>query len=542
VPQAALGSDPQGVAAYGEEATGAYRQYGADEPTRSGWSGAGDQQGYDDRPGYGNQPGYGSASQPGRDYGQGGFVPDSPVARPGSDLGYGEYGTQPGYSQRGYSQPGYGQPGYGQQASGPGSFAPGGFGAQPDQSRTGQDYQTEAYAPPGSEPSDHPQNGFGESGFGQNGFEPSGFGQDQGVTQVYGTQPGYGQNGFAPSGPSGPSAPSGPSVPPGAPNIPNAPNGQATYTPDGYGQGGFGPPGSRQDGYPQDPYTQDPYGQDPYTQDAYGQGGYVQDGYGQQGFEQAGFEQPGGPGLVDDSLGSSGRGPRPRSGPRSGQRPPQRLGGARMVLYLAASVIGVVVIVFLVIHLTKTGTNNAAGGSSTPGTTATAGGQNAAAGLVLIQATKVGKFPLNQAATGQVATAARDQSAAIVNAMKANGAGRPGRAVTGVYDLGTVSSLTSSAYKGIVFVGYNGTYKPAAVIKIVRNHLVSSRVVKPGPNGGDMVCGYNTASGSDASECVFVTKTTFGVVQFIKGEVPVKSPAAYSLSIQVRNAVEVHGG
>jgi hypothetical protein len=531
VPPAALGSGPQGAVGYGEEATGAYRQYGADEPTRSGWPGAGDQQGYDDR------PGYGSASQPGRDYGQGGFVPNSPVARPGSDPGYGEYGTQPGYSQ-----PGYGQAGYGQQASGPGSFAPGGFGAQPDQSRTGQDYQTEAYAPPGSEPSDQPQNGFGESGFGPNGFGPSGFGQDEGVTQAYGTQPGYGQNGFAPIAPG---------VPPGAPNIQNAPNGQATYTPDGYGQGGFGPPGSRQDGYPQDPYTQDPYtqdpytqdpyGQDPYTQDAYGQGGYVQDGYGQQGFEQAGFEQPGGPGLVDDGLGSSGRGPRPRSGPRSGQRPPQRLGGARMVLYLAASVVGVVVIVFLVIHLTKTGTNNAAGGSSTPGTTATAGAQNAAAGLVLIQATKVGKFPLNKAVTGQVATAARAQSAPIVDAMKANGAGRPGRAVTGVYDLGTVSSL-SSAYKGIVFVGYDGAYKPAAVIKIVRNHLVSSRVVKPGPNGGDMVCGYNTSSGSDASECVFVTKTTFGVVQFIKGEVPVKSPAAYSLTIQVRNAVEVHAG
>ena len=427
MPQAALGSGPQGAVGYGEGATGAYRPYEAEEPTRSGWPGAGDQQGYDDR------PGFGSASQPGRDYGQGGFVPNSPVARPGSDLGYGEYGTQPGYSQ-----PGYGQPGYGQQASGPGSFAPGGFGAQPDQSRTGQDYQTEAYPPPGSEPSDYPQNGFGESGFGQNGFGPSGFGQDESVTQVYGTQPGYGQNGFAPS------APSAPNVPPGAPNIQNAPNGQAAYPPDGHGQAGFAPPGFRQDGYPADPYTQDPY-----PQDAYGQGEYVQDGYGQQG-----FEQPGGPVPDDDSF--EGGGPRPRSGPRSGQRPPQRPGRTRMILYLAGAVIGVVAIVFLVVHLTKTGTNNAAGGSSTPGTTAKAGGQNTASKpTVLIQAAKVGTFPLNKAVTGQVATAARAQSAPIVDAMKANRAGRPGRAVTGVYDLGTVSSL-SSAYKGIVVVGYDG--------------------------------------------------------------------------------------
>src|SRR5208337_3706459 len=48
---------PQGVVGYGERATGAYRQYGADDPTRSGWSDAGDQQGYGDRQGYGDQPG-----------------------------------------------------------------------------------------------------------------------------------------------------------------------------------------------------------------------------------------------------------------------------------------------------------------------------------------------------------------------------------------------------------------------------------------------------------------------------------------------------
>ena len=53
VPQAGFGSGPQGVVGYGEGATGAYRQYGADEPTRSGWSDAADQPGYGDRPGYG---------------------------------------------------------------------------------------------------------------------------------------------------------------------------------------------------------------------------------------------------------------------------------------------------------------------------------------------------------------------------------------------------------------------------------------------------------------------------------------------------------
>ena len=77
------------------------------------------------------------------------------------------------------------------------------------------------------------------------------------------------------------------------------------------------------------------------------------------------------------------------------------------------------------------------------------------------------------------------------------------------------------------------------MIKLERSNLVSSRVVKAGPHGGEMVCGYNTSGGSDASECVWVTKTTFGEVEFLKGEVPVKYPGASKLALQVRNAVEV---
>jgi hypothetical protein len=80
------------------------------------------------------------------------------------------------------------------------------------------------------------------------------------------------------------------------------------------------------------------------------------------------------------------------------------------------------------------------------------------------------------------------------------------------------------------------------VIKLERTVLVSSRVVKPGPHGGQMVCGYNTSGASDASECVWVTKTTFGEVEFLNGQVPVKYPGASNLALQVRNAVEVKAG
>jgi hypothetical protein len=68
---------------------------------------------------------------------------------------------------------------------------------------------------------------------------------------------------------------------------------------------------------------------------------------------------------------------------------------------------------------------------------------------------------------------------------------------------------------------------------------VSSRVVAPGSHGGEMVCGYNTSTGTDTSECVWVTKSTLGMVQFISGTIPVKYPGAATLALQVRQAVEV---
>jgi len=212
----------------------------------------------------------------------------------------------------------------------------------------------------------------------------------------------------------------------------------------------------------------------------------------------------------------------------------------KMALYLAGAVIGVVAIVLLVIHLAKSGGGTPTSGSSTPSTGSTAAAKGATAGYILTQAPQVGAFPLNKAVTGEVAPAAQNQTAPVAAALKAQGAGQPGKSVTAVYDLGTVHAITSPAYKGIIFVGYNGTFKPDAVIRITRSHLTHSRVVKAGSHGGDMVCGYNTASGTDASECVWVTKTTFGMVEFLKGEQPVKYPGASGLALQVRNAVEVH--
>jgi hypothetical protein len=413
-------------------------------------------------------------------------------SQPGQDYGQGDY-RQDDYGQNAFGQASFDPQGYGQrEAPGQGRFLPGGVG-QTDPSYRTQDYRTEAYPRPGFE------------------------------------QPGPAQPGPAQPGPAQP----GPA---------QAGYGQAGYAPAGYGQEGYG-----QEGYGQEGYGQEG-GQGTYTQDGYGQGGYGSDGYGQDAYAQAGYSpDPSAPPGVeppdeqvydDDDFASPGGAPQLRSGaPRSG---PQQLGGIRMVLYLAASIIGVVLIVFVVIQLAKSGTNSAASGPSTPspgtGTTAASG---PASRYVFTQAAKVGKYPLNAPVTREFTSLAEGRAAPVVAEIRARGAGRPGQAVVAIYDLGPVTSVTSSAFRGAAFVGYDGTFNPAAVIRLERSLLHSSRVVKAGPHGGEMVCGYDISTGNQASECVWATKTTFGQVEFVAGQVPVKYPGAAKLALEVRNAVEV---
>jgi hypothetical protein len=214
-----------------------------------------------------------------------------------------------------------------------------------------------------------------------------------------------------------------------------------------------------------------------------------------------------------------------------------------MILYLAAAVIGVVLVVLLVLHLTKNSGNTQAGGSSTPTarTTATAGGAGSSYGLT--QAAAVGTYPLNTAATKEFSTIAVNKATPSAAQITAKGAGQPGASVVGIYTLGTVTTISSSDFRGILFVGFNGKFDPAAVIKVAQSELVSSRVVSAGPHGGDMVCGYNnTSTGKDASECVWVTPTTLGEVQFLQAATPSKYAGAAALALNVRNAVEVHAG
>ncbi|MGH3257533.1 MAG: hypothetical protein ACRDOU_19435, partial [Streptosporangiaceae bacterium] len=112
--------------------------------------------------------------------------------------------------------------------------------------------------------------------------------------------------------------------------------------------------------------------------------------------------------------------------------------------------------------------------------------------------------------------------------------------VLAMYDLTSVTSPTDSSFQAISFIGYQGTFNENVVIQFEQTQLKSSRLVKAGPDGGKMICGYSsTAGGAEASECVWVTKDTFGQVQFIAGQTAVKYQGASVLALEVRDVVEV---
>jgi len=209
-----------------------------------------------------------------------------------------------------------------------------------------------------------------------------------------------------------------------------------------------------------------------------------------------------------------------------------------MVLYLLASVVGVVVIVLLVVHLTKTGTNSGAAGGSTTGTSAPAAAGSTSQ-LVLKAAPKAGSFALNTAATSTLTQGMKPGLASLASVLKAKGAGHASKDVVAVYDLNSVTNPTASNFKGVDFFGYDGTFNVAAVVKFEQTQLVSTRLVNPGPHGGEMMCGYTRTNGADASSCFWVTKTTFGMVDFVIGGKPVKYNGASNIALTVRDAVEV---
>jgi hypothetical protein len=197
----------------------------------------------------------------------------------------------------------------------------------------------------------------------------------------------------------------------------------------------------------------------------------------------------------------------------------------------------VVVIVLLVVHLTKAGANSGATGGSTATTSAPAAAP--AATYEFTAPAKAGPYAYNSAATRIFAGDIKSVVSSVAAQIKAKGAGTPGKDVIAVYDLSSITTPGASGFKAVNFTGYDGTFKPAAIIAAERAQLIDTRMVPAGPHGGEMMCGYSVVDGSDTSECVWATTSTFGQVEFVIGTSAVKYLGASSIALTVRNAVEV---
>ena len=360
--------------------------------------------------------------------------------------------------------------------------------------------------PNGFSPGSYPQDVYGQNGT-QSSYPQDAYGQN-------GTQGSYAQDAYGQNGTQGAYAQT-PTASPATARPAMASTARAR-------------PADGQSGYPQNGYSQDGYTQD----------GYRQDGYGRDPYAQPSFEPATGPAHDDAGVppGRPSRSGSPRSG--GGQRQP-RLSGAKMVLYLGASILGVIVIVLLVVRLSKSGSDSTTGGSTTS-PTASSTAAVPPSSFTLVQAPKVdNKYPLNLAAARTSTTLAASETA-VARALHSAGAGHVTKDVLAMYDLTSVTSPSDSNFQAISFLGYQGTFNENTVIAFEQTQLKSSRTVKAGPDGGKMICGYaTTTGGAQASECVWVTKDTFGQVQFIVGQTAVKYPGASTLALEVREVVEV---
>jgi hypothetical protein len=477
--ESGYGTGPHAAPVPDAGGTGSYPRYGSAEGQRPNWPGTDNQQGFGPQQGYRQQ-----------DF--------EPSTLPGS-AGHGQqdFGTQPGYAQSGYGS---------------------------DQPYSGQGHQSGAYPQQGFDQSGYSHDGYGQPGYGQDSYSQDAYAQDAYAQDGYvppGGQAGYAQDGYVPPGGQAGYAQDG-YVPPG---------GQAGYAQDGYvppgGQAGYAPDGYGQDGYGQPGYPHDPYGQD---------------AYGQQGFDQQDFDR-----QDSDRQGQQAHGgdfpPRARR-PRSGRRMPAGLGGAKKLMWISVAAAAVLVIVLVAAYLThEDGSKNAAQGGSTPTTSATGSGTTAGTGTAtayrLTVPSRINTAAKDATATSEFLSQEGSSLGAMMSQMEAQGAGHATKQFAALYDLGSTSDTSSAAFKAAVFVGYEGAFDPQKVISFEQTHLSSTRTVKPGPHGGEMICGYSTSTGSNASECVWATTTTFGTVRFIEGERFAVYPGASKIALTIRDHVEV---
>jgi len=131
---------------------------------------------------------------------------------------------------------------------------------------------------------------------------------------------------------------------------------------------------------------------------------------------------------------------------------------------------------------------------------------------------------------------ARESGQALVSAdeglMTVTNVGQETSSVSGAWH---TPNGVPNIYRSVTFVGFEGTFEPAAVVSVLLAGQGTPRSVPPGPHGGVMTCATQYRS----QTCVWATPTTVGEMQVIDTTGELVGANTGVNAIRIRDALEL---
>jgi hypothetical protein len=115
-----------------------------------------------------------------------------------------------------------------------------------------------------------------------------------------------------------------------------------------------------------------------------------------------------------------------------------------------------------------------------------------------------------------------------------------------ISNVGPVTSTITATYqspqtpnfnRSLAFVGFEGTFRPAAAVSVVEGTAYTFTSVSPGPHGGAMGC----ANEEGTENCVWATSTTLCEIQILDSTGELLGANVGVNAVRIRDALEVPG-
>jgi hypothetical protein len=113
-------------------------------------------------------------------------------------------------------------------------------------------------------------------------------------------------------------------------------------------------------------------------------------------------------------------------------------------------------------------------------------------------------------------------------------------------NVGPVTSTVTATYqsppipnfsRSVAFVGFEGTFHPAAAASVLEGTTYTYTAVPPGPHGGAMGC----ANEEGTEQCVWATSTTLCEIQILDSTGELTGASLAANAIRIRDALEAPG-